>query len=60
MQTAYFRGIVKTVAESQTIGQDQDAITARTKYVGNIDGTNMAVGFELVLSMMRHCIRIKN
>ncbi|MFW2162073.1 porin Omp33-36 [Acinetobacter beijerinckii] len=40
------RGIVKTVAESQTIGQDQDAITARTKYVGNIDGTNMAVGFE--------------
>ncbi len=26
--------------------QDQDAITARTKYVGAIDGTNMAVGFE--------------
>ncbi|WP_265936488.1 porin Omp33-36 [Acinetobacter sp. 2JN-4] len=40
------RGIAKSVAEAQTIGQDQDAITARTKYVGNIDGTNMAVGFE--------------
>ena len=40
------RGIAKSVAESKTIGQDQDAVTARTKYVGNIDGTNMAVGFE--------------
>ncbi|WP_445116828.1 porin Omp33-36 [Acinetobacter sp. WZC-1] len=39
-------GIVKAVGESATIGEDQDAITARTKYVGNIDGTNMAVGFE--------------
>ncbi len=25
---------------------DQDAITARTKYVGAIDGTNMSLGFE--------------
>ncbi|MDQ9021020.1 porin Omp33-36 [Acinetobacter sichuanensis] len=39
-------GIAKAVAESATIGDDQDAITARTKYVGNIDGTNMAIGFE--------------
>lgn len=39
-------GIAKAVAESATIGNDQDAITARTKYVGNIDGTNMAIGFE--------------
>ena len=39
-------GVVKSVGETATIGDDQDAITARTKYVGNIDGTNMAVGFE--------------
>ncbi|ENV38193.1 hypothetical protein F959_00957 [Acinetobacter venetianus RAG-1 = CIP 110063] len=40
------QGIVKSFGEAATIGEDQDAITARTKYVGNIDGTNMAVGFE--------------
>ena len=40
------KGVVSAVGETATIGEDQDAITARTKYVGNIDGTNMAVGFE--------------
>lgn len=40
------KGVVNAVGETATIGDDQDAITARTKYVGNIDGTNMAVGFE--------------
>ncbi|MCA4790372.1 porin Omp33-36 [Acinetobacter towneri] len=39
-------GVAKAALESGTINQDQDAITARTKYVGAIDGTNMAVGFE--------------
>ncbi|RKG38861.1 porin Omp33-36 [Acinetobacter rongchengensis] len=39
-------GVAKATAEAVTIGEDQDAITARTKYVGGIDGTNMAVGFE--------------
>ncbi|NCI77894.1 carbapenem susceptibility porin CarO [Acinetobacter sp. PS-1] len=39
-------GVVSAGLESDTIRDDQDAITARTKYVGNIDGTNMAVGFE--------------
>ncbi|WP_010117554.1 porin Omp33-36 [Acinetobacter sp. P8-3-8] len=39
-------GVAKATAEAVTIGEDQDAITARTKYVGAIDGTNMAVGFE--------------
>ena len=39
-------GVAKATAEATTIGEDQDAITARTKYVGGIDGTNMAVGFE--------------
>ena len=39
-------GLAKAALESGTIDQDQDAITARTKYVGAIDGTNMAVGFE--------------
>lgn len=39
-------GFAKAALESDTIDQDQDAITARTKYVGAIDGTNMAVGFE--------------
>ncbi len=39
-------GVAKAALESGTIDQDQDAITARTKYVGAIDGTNMAVGFE--------------
>ena len=38
-------GVAKAALESDTIDQDQDAITARTKYVGAIDGTNMAVGF---------------
>jgi len=39
-------GIFKSAAQAEVIGEDQDAITARTKYVGNIDGTNMAIGFE--------------
>ena len=39
-------GVVKTFGEAATIADDQDAITARTKYVGNIDGTNMALGLE--------------
>lgn len=39
-------GVAKATAEAVTIGEDQDAITARTKYVGAIDGTNMAIGFE--------------
>ena len=39
-------GVAKAVAETITINQDQDAITARAKYVGAIDGTNMAIGFE--------------
>ncbi|UIJ75582.1 porin Omp33-36 [Acinetobacter sp. SH20PTE14] len=39
-------GVAKATAEAATIGQDQDAITARAKYVGAIDDTNMAIGFE--------------
>jgi hypothetical protein len=39
-------GVFNTVADSFIIGEKQDVVTARTKYVGNIDGTNMAVGFE--------------
>lgn len=39
-------GIAKAVGEALTIADDQDAITARVKYVGAIDGTNMAIGFE--------------
>ncbi len=39
-------GVAKAAAEAATIGQDQDAITARAKYVGAIDDTNMAIGFE--------------
>ncbi|MDN5512183.1 porin Omp33-36 [Acinetobacter sp.] len=39
-------GVAKAGLESDTINQDQDAITARTKYVGAIDGTNMSIGFE--------------
>ena len=39
-------GVAKAGLESDTIDQDQDAITARTKYVGAIDGTNMSIGFE--------------
>ena len=39
-------GIAKAAGESATIADDQDAITARVKYVGAIDGTNMAIGFE--------------
>ena len=39
-------GAAKAVAEAATIGEDQDAITARAKYVGPIDGTNMSLAFE--------------
>ncbi|EKU57405.1 MULTISPECIES: porin Omp33-36 [Acinetobacter] len=39
-------GVFSAVADAATIGDKQDVVTARTKYVGNIDGTNMAVGFE--------------
>lgn len=39
-------GLMSATMESRTISEDQDAITARTKYVGAIDGTNMALGFE--------------
>ncbi|WP_313033970.1 porin Omp33-36 [Acinetobacter sp.] len=39
-------GVAKAALESETIADDQDAITARTKYVGAIDGTNMSIGFE--------------
>ncbi|NNG76112.1 MULTISPECIES: porin Omp33-36 [Acinetobacter Taxon 24] len=39
-------GVVKAGLETETIARDQDAITARTKYVGAIDGTNMSIGFE--------------
>ncbi|MFV5490254.1 porin Omp33-36 [Acinetobacter sp. ASP199] len=39
-------GVAKAALESATIAEDQDAITARTKYVGAIDGTNMSIGFE--------------
>ena len=39
-------GVAKAALEAQTIGDKKDAITARTKYVGAIDGTNMSLGFE--------------
>ncbi|WP_374665164.1 porin Omp33-36 [Acinetobacter sp.] len=39
-------GSVISALETGTIADDQDAITARTKYVGAIDGTNMSIGFE--------------
>lgn len=39
-------GVAKAALESATIAEDQDAITARAKYVGAIDGTNMSIGFE--------------
>ncbi|UHT66220.1 porin Omp33-36 [Acinetobacter lwoffii] len=39
-------GVVKAGLESETIADKKDAITARTKYVGAIDGTNMSIGFE--------------
>lgn len=39
-------GVAKAAIESNTIADDQDAFTARTKYVGAIDGTNMSIGFE--------------
>ena len=47
-------GVVKAVGEAATIGEDQDAVTARTKYVGNIDGTNMALGLEAGLVYGEH------
>lgn len=43
-------GVFSAVADAATIGDKQDVVTARTKYVGNIDGTNMAIGFETGLA----------
>jgi hypothetical protein len=45
-------GVAKATAEAATIGEDQDAITARAKYVGGIDGTNMALVLNQALSMV--------
>ena len=39
-------GIYAAANQSTVIKDEQDAVTARAKYVGNIDGTNMAIGFE--------------
>ncbi|WP_445660518.1 porin Omp33-36 [Acinetobacter sp. F16] len=39
-------GLMSASMEARSINSDQDAITARTKYVGPIDGTNMSLGFE--------------
>lgn len=39
-------GLINAGLESETIADKKDAITARTKYVGEISGTNMAIGFE--------------
>ena len=39
-------GLMSATMEARSIDEDQDAITARTKYVGPIDGTNMSLGFE--------------
>ncbi|TCB49336.1 carbapenem susceptibility porin CarO [Acinetobacter sp. ANC 4779] len=39
-------GLMSATMEARAIQKDQDAITARTKYVGPIDGTNMSIGFE--------------
>ncbi len=39
-------GVAAADLEANAIARDQDAITARAKYVGPIDGTNAAIGFE--------------
>lgn len=39
-------GVAIAALEADTISDKKDAITARTKYVGAIDGTNMSIAFE--------------
>lgn len=39
-------GLMSASMESRSIQQDQDAVTARAKYLGPISGTNMSLGFE--------------
>jgi hypothetical protein len=39
-------GTIQTGFERAVIGDKKDVGTVRTKYVGGIDGTNMALGFE--------------
>lgn len=39
-------GVVKSGFDRATIGNKKDVATARAKYVGAIDGTDMAIGFE--------------
>lgn len=47
-------GVAQSALESNTIADDQDAFTARTKYVGAIDGTNMSIGFDAGLVYGEH------
>lgn len=39
-------GFMLATMEARSINNDKDAFTARTKYLGAIDGTNMFIGFE--------------
>lgn len=39
-------GLMSATMEARSISDKKDAITARTKYVGPIDGTDMSIGFE--------------
>lgn len=39
-------GFMLATMEARSINDDKDAFTARTKYLGAIDGTNMFIGFE--------------
>lgn len=44
---AFNNGLLIAQNEAGVANQRKDAITARAKYVGNIDNTNMAFGFEV-------------
>lgn len=47
-------GTIHTVFDRAVIGNKKDVATARAKYVGAIDGTNMAIGFETGLVYGEH------
>lgn len=46
-------GIYSAVNQTAAIQNDQDAVTARAKYVGPIDGTNMAIGLKLLVHSVK-------
>ena len=53
-------GFAKAAGETATIAEDQDAITARTKYVGDHRYANVNWFRNRYRLRSGHCVRVKN